>query len=150
MTLQSLCPPCGFSEMWIADGGSSISQGNALLHTLGKFQPSQEVSRVRTSLQLPLGKGFEVCSTMGVSIVSSPENCGGYKSVWKSLSPHGLSGKVELHLNNISSLSWGFFFLFLTVFFLFCSPWLFMPLCWTLKLGELESFGHWALKNNTT
>lgn len=122
MTLQSLCPPCGFSEMWIADGGSSISQGNALLHTLGKFQPSQEVSRVRTSLQLPLGKGFEVCSAMGFSIVSSPQNCGGYKSVWKSLSPHGLSGKVELHLNNISSLSWGFFFPLLDSFLFVLQP----------------------------
>lgn len=49
--------------------------------------------------------------------------------IWKSLSPYGLSGKVKLHLSNISFLSFFSFFLFLTVFFWFCSPRLFMLLC---------------------
>lgn len=66
---------------------------------------------------------------------------------WNSLSPHGLSDKIKLHLNLNNNFFLSLFFsLFLTVFFRFCSSWLFMLLCWTLKLGELESFGHWVLK----
>lgn len=88
MTLQSLCPLCGFSEMWIVEGGSCISQGNPLLHTLGEIQPPQEVSKVRTSLCLPLGKGLEGCTTMWVFIFSSPVNCRGYKSFWMISGSH--------------------------------------------------------------
>lgn len=114
MTLQSLCPSCGFSKMWIVDGGSCIRWGNALLHTLEEIQTPKEVSKVRTSLQLPLEKGLKVCTSMWVFIPCSLVNCGGYKPVWMISGSHLVPMLYLVKLNYTWAIFlvylWGFFF----------------------------------------
>lgn len=71
------------------DGGSCISPGDALLHTLREIQPPQEVTKVRTNLRLSLGKGLEVCTNVVLHSLFTV-NCGGFRSVWMIPGTHSV------------------------------------------------------------